>query len=121
MNWYRKDGHVVVEHEGEVDVYTAPRARELYIYLVDSGEYKFILNLEKVEFLDSTGMNVFTGCLKRARAHDGSVYIVCTQERIIKIFRISRLMRVFPIFDSVDEALTGDAEAKLADQRRRVL
>lgn len=106
MNWYRKDGHAVIEIMGEVDVYTAPRLRELFIYLVDHGEYKLILDLEMLEFLDSTGLNVLTGGLKRARAHDGFLHIVCSQERILRIFRVTKLFKVFSIFDTVDEALS---------------
>ena len=67
LNWYRKDGYVVIEHAGEIDVYTAPRMRELYIDLVNKGEYKLVLDLERVEFLDSTGLGVLQGCLKNAR------------------------------------------------------
>lgn len=121
LNYYRKDGYVVVEHMGEIDVYTVPRVRELYIDLVNRGEYRFILNLEMVEFLDSTGLGVFTGCLKRARAHDGSVYVVCTQQRILKIFRITGNYMWFPIFDTVDEALAAspeDVQRRLAVARR---
>jgi anti-sigma B factor antagonist len=110
LDHYRKDGFVIIEHEGEIDVYTAPRARELYIELVNRGEYRLILNLERVEFLDSTGLGVMVGCLKRVRAHDGSVYLVCTQERILKIFRITDLNLNFPIFDTVDEAVTTSPE-----------
>jgi len=46
--------------------------------------------MEKVEFLDSTGLGVLVGGLKRVRAYDGSLDLVCTQERILKIFRINR-------------------------------
>jgi anti-sigma B factor antagonist len=106
LNWYRKDGHVVIEVMGEVDVYTAPRLRELFIDLVNSGEYKFIVNMEMLEFFDSAGLNVLMGGLKRARAHDGSLYVVCTSERILRIFRATGLSKVYPIFDTVEEALT---------------
>ena len=53
--------------------------------------------MENVEFLDSTGLGVLVGGLKRVRAHDGSLRLVCTQERILKIFRITGLTKVFPI------------------------
>jgi anti-sigma B factor antagonist len=104
-NWYRMAGHVVVEVFGSVDVYTAPRLREVFIHLVDIGEYNFIVDLEGVNFLDSTGLGVFVGGLKRARAHDGQMRMVCTQERIIKIFRISsRLDRLFGFYKTIMEA-----------------
>ncbi|NED58366.1 STAS domain-containing protein, partial [Micromonospora aurantiaca] len=70
------------------------------------------VDMEKVEFLDSTGLGVLVGGLKRVRAHDGSLELVCTQERILKIFRITGLTKVFGIHDSI-----ADAEAKRKDAK----
>ena len=119
LDHYSKGGFEVVDVEGEIDVYTAPRLRELLIDLVNHGEYKLILNLERVEFLDSTGMGVLVGGLKRVRAHDGSLYLVLTQERILKIFRITGQNIVFPIFDTVDEAVTTSPEV-IADREKEL-
>src|SRR5215470_1867192 len=96
----------------EIDVYTAPRLRELLIELVNVGHYQLVVNMEKVEFLDSTGLGVLVGGLKRVRAHDGSLDLVCTQERILKIFRITGLTKVFGIHDSVDEAIAARKSEK---------
>jgi anti-sigma B factor antagonist len=93
----------VVVVGGEIDVYTAPKLREQLIDLVSSGQY----HMEGVEFLDSTGLGVLVGGLKRVRAHEGSLRLVCTQERILKIFRITGLTKVFPIHTSVEEAVAA--------------
>ena len=102
-----KDGIEIVDVEGEIDVYTAPRLRELLIELVNKKNYQLVVNMEKVEFLDSTGLGVLVGGLKRVRAHEGSLRLVCNQERILKIFRITGLTKVFPIHTSVDEAVAA--------------
>ena len=112
LDHHSKDGSEVVDVEGEIDVYTAPRLRELLIELVNKGHFRLIVNMEKVEFLDSTGLGVLVGGLKRVRAHDGSLDLVCTQERILKIFRITGLTKVFGIHDTVDEAI----EARKAEK-----
>jgi anti-sigma B factor antagonist len=105
LDHHNRDGIEIVDVEGEIDVYTAPRLRELLIDLVNNGHYQLVVNMEKVEFLDSTGLGVLVGGLKRVRAHDGSLDLVCTQERILKIFRITGLTKVFGIHDTVDEAI----------------
>jgi len=94
----------VVVVGGEIDVYTAPKLREQLIDLVSSGQYHLVVDMEGVEFLDSTGLGVLVGALKRVRAHEGSLLLVCTQERLLKIFRITGLAKVFPIYDSVEAA-----------------
>jgi anti-sigma B factor antagonist len=112
LDHYSKDGIEIVDVEGEIDVYTAPRLRELLIELVNVGNYQIVVNMEKVEFLDSTGLGVLVGGLKRVRAHDGSLDLVCTQERILKIFRITGLTKVFGIHDTVDEAIANRKSEK---------
>lgn len=99
--------HVVVEVVGEIDVYTAPKLREAFIDLVAQGSYQLVIDMEQVEFLDSTGLGVLVGGLKRVRAHDGTLRLVCSQERILKIFRVTGLTKVFPIHASLDDALAA--------------
>src|SRR5579875_2558468 len=105
LGHHTQDGIEVVDVEGEIDVYTAPRLRELLIDLVNKNNYQLVVNMERVEFLDSTGLGVLVGGLKRVRAHDGSLDLVCTQERILKIFRITGLTKVFGIYETVDKAI----------------
>lgn len=100
-------GATVIEVSGEIDVYTAPKLREKLSILIEGGTYRLILDLEGVEFLDSTGLGALIGGLKRVRAHDGSIDIVCTQSRILRIFKITRLNKVFEIYDTAGDALAA--------------
>ena len=103
-------GFTIVAVGGEIDVYSAPKLRERLITLVDSGSYNLIVDMEAVEFLDSTGLGVLVGGLKRVRAHDGWIDLVCTQGRILRIFRITGLSKVFSIYDSVADAVAAHGE-----------
>ena len=95
----------VVVVGGEIDVYTAPKLREQLIDLVSSGQYHLVVDMEGVEFLDSTGLGVLVGGLKRVRTQEGTLHLVCSQERVLKVFRITGLTKVFSIHDTVEEAL----------------
>ncbi|MFW3474119.1 STAS domain-containing protein [Streptomyces microflavus] len=103
----------VVEVGGEIDVYTAPKLREQLVELVNDGSYHLVVDMEGVDFLDSTGLGVLVGGLKRVRAHEGSLRLVCNQERILKIFRITGLTKVFPIHTTVDEAVAATDRGRL--------
>ena len=107
-----RDGFAVLSVRGEVDVYTAPRFRERLIELVSEGKHKIIVDLEGVDFLDSTGLGVLVGGLKRLRSHDGDLLLVCTQSRILKVFEITGLTEIFAIVD-------GDAVPAPADRGGR--
>jgi anti-sigma B factor antagonist len=101
-------GYRVLEVGGEIDVYTAPQLREHLIALVEGGDRRVVVDLARVEFLDSTGLGVLVGALRRLRGVDGELTLVCAQERLLKIFRITGLDRVFTLYESVDAAVGGD-------------
>ena len=102
------DGTTVVAVGGEIDVYTAPKLRDKITELVASGVYDLVIDMEGVEFLDSTGLGVLVGGLKKVRAHEGSLQLVCTQDRLLKIFRITGLAKVFLIHETADAALASN-------------
>ena len=102
-------GSTVIAVSGEIDVYTAPKLREKLVSLAESGSSHLIVDMEGVEFLDSTGLGVLVGGLKRVRAHEGWIDLVCTQGRILRIFRITGLNKVFNIYDTVPAAIAARA------------
>ncbi len=98
---------VVVAVRGEVDIATAPKLREKLVELASQGAQKVVVDLEGVDFLDSTGLGVLIGGMKRLRGLDGDLTLVCTQPRILKVFEITGLNRAFTIHETVDAAVAG--------------
>lgn len=96
--------HAVLEVGGEVDVYTAPRLRERLTELVDAGARHIIVDLGRVDFLDSTGLGVLVGAHKRLRLAGGTFSLVCAKEPLLKVFRITALDQIIPLHDSVETA-----------------
>jgi anti-sigma B factor antagonist len=68
-----------------------------------------IVDLTHVEFLDSTGLGVLVGGMRRLRSVGGDFALVCDQEKLLKIFRITGLDRVFTLHSSVEAASAGMA------------
>ena len=97
------DGRSVIAVGGEIDVYTAPKLRDKITELVNAGHHQLVVDMEQVDFLDSTGLGVLVGGLKKVRAENGSLEIVCAQDRLLKIFRITGLAKVFTIRPSLDD------------------
>src|SRR2546429_6252649 len=93
-------------------MYTAPRLRELLIDLVGNGSYQLVVNLDKVGFLDSTGLGVLIGGLRRGRGHDGSLGLGCTQQRVLKILTIVGLTGVFGIYATLGPAIAAQKERR---------
>ena len=102
-----RDGWAVLAVGGEVDVATAPRLREQLIGLVNQGSHRIVVDLTAVDFLDSTGLGVLVGALKRVRTHDGDLALVCDEPRILKVFEITGLTKVFAMYADVDQAVSA--------------
>jgi anti-anti-sigma factor len=99
--------YTIIEVVGELDVHTVPRLRERLADLIADGNYHLVADLQGVDFLDSTALGVLVGGLKRVHPHDGSFQLVCTHERILKIFRITGLIDVFQIHSSAEGAVSS--------------
>jgi len=95
----------VVNVAGEIDVYTAPVLREELAALIDAEHTQIVVDLTAVPFMDSTGLGVLVGALKKVKTLGGDLRLVIDQEKVLKVFRITALTQVFPIFATLDEAL----------------
>ncbi|HEV2088644.1 MAG TPA: STAS domain-containing protein, partial [Cryptosporangiaceae bacterium] len=87
---------------------TASQLRERLSKLSAEGYSKIVVDMEAVDFLDSSGLGVLIGGLKTARLAGGRFTLVCTQPKILKIFRVTGLEEIFGIHASVDEALAAE-------------
>ncbi len=100
-------GVPVVSVVGEIDVATAPALREHLAVHEEEGVGAVVVDLLGVSFLDSTALGVLVGSFKRVRESGGDLKLVIAEPRILKVFEITDLIRVFPIFSTLDEALQG--------------
>src|ERR1700712_1531022 len=101
------DGHRVVSVRGEVDVDSAPTLRKCLQESMDDQHHDLIVDLSDIAFIDSTGLGVLVAGQNRAGELGGKLSVVCAQERVLKLFRITGLDEVFGIYPSRDQALSA--------------
>ena len=87
---------------GEVDVSSAPALRDGLTELIAKGT-SVVVDLTGVGFLDSTGLGALVAARKAAEDLGVQLPLVCSSERILKLFTITGLDGVFTICGSVDE------------------
>lgn len=92
---------------GEVDLYTAPELKAELAHLIEVGASRVVVDLSSTTYIDSTTLGVLLGALKRLRPNGGELVLVCPERNIRKVFEITSLDRVFPIYDSTDEAFAS--------------
>ena len=102
----------VLQVAGEVDVCTAPMLRERLGELAAKGAVHLIADLGQVDFLDSTGLGVLVGGLRRLREDGGSLALVVSTPRIMRIFQITGLTKALAVRGSAEDAITADPHWK---------
>ena len=99
---------------GEVDLYTAPEFKQQLLELVGRGAKDVVVDLTNTTFIDSTTLGVLVGGVKRLRPNGGQLSLVCSDRNITKIFEITGLDKVFPIYTTRSEAVEQIASADVA-------
>jgi anti-sigma B factor antagonist len=91
------DGKVNVLISGEVDIFTSQRLKDHLYEIVDAHKGDLTIDCANLEYIDSTGLGIFVGTLKKTRQNGGKVIIKNLKDNIRKLFVITGLDRVFEI------------------------
>jgi anti-sigma B factor antagonist len=97
-------GVVIAAIDGAIDLSTVAVLRERLFGLADGGE-PLIVDLNRVSFIDSTGLGVLIGAARRAAEHGATVHAVCSQPQTRKLLWLTGVDRRIPLTATVDGAL----------------
>ena len=91
--------------EERLDAHNSDELKAQLNRLFDSGMKDLLIDLKEVRFIDSSGLGVLVSGFKNASARQGSLKLSGLQSQVKSMFELTRLHRVFDIFQTVDEAL----------------
>jgi len=97
------DRSTVIEAYGEIDIASAGELRAMIDSSCQVGADRLIVDLSGVRFMDSSGLNVLIGTARRLGA--GSFGVVVSRPSIRRIFSVTGIDNLVPVFDSVVEAV----------------
>lgn len=101
-----KSDRSIVNLSGEIDAYTAPQLKEKLIPLSQEKGHIVEVDLENINYMDSTGLGVFINALKSTKEHGSSLKLVNIQERVLRLFKITGLDEIIDL----DTAIRGGNE-----------
>ncbi len=102
---YEKNGVLVVKIEEErLDASTAPDFKKYVLEYISEGKARILLDLGKVDFIDSSGLGAIVTILKRV-SENGDLCICNPTEPVKNMFKLTRMERVFRVFESENEAI----------------
>ena len=103
----RKMGNVnIISLCGRLDASSANDVETKLNSLIDAAQVQLVVNLDKLEYISSSGLRVLLAGLKKVRKQQGDIKLVCLQPNVKKVFDIAGFTQLFDILDS-DETASG--------------
>ena len=96
---------LVLEIEGVMDAEHSSQIKKSFSQVQEEGEKNIVLDLNKVSFIDSTGLGILISLMRHLNEQEGRLQLSGLQDEVKSIFEITRLFRVFEISQSVEQAI----------------
>ncbi len=103
----KNDGDLTIFRlRGSLDLATSPSVRAALTQAATEGKHELIVDLTKLEFLDSTGLGALIGAHRRALENGGKIRLAVGEGQIARLLNITGLIRVFPVYTTLEDALS---------------
>lgn len=86
--------------KGEIDIYTVDAIEQKLLPLTEIKGHTIVVNLQDVNYMDSTGLGLFIKALKVSTKQESNLKLTQLQERITRLFKITGLDEVIQIESS---------------------
>ncbi len=102
----KESGTAVISVVGDIDLYSSPQVRQTILDAVSQKtESRVLINLTGVKYIDSSGVASLVEGLQLARKSQIKFGICGLNKAPRQVLELTRLISVFEVFDSLDEAL----------------
>ncbi len=102
------DPWLVLTVDGELDTFGAPELRNAAVSASSAGQNHIVIDLSRVDFIDSIGLGAIIGVLKRCRQQDGELRVVCGASPVRRVMEMCKLDQAMVVGDDLAEVLRND-------------
>lgn len=96
---------IICNIEGDIDINTAPEAKKVFDKIAHDRQKKILFNMEKVAYVDSSGLATLVAALKGFKGSGGRLKLINLTTKVKSLFEITKLEKLFDIRDSEEDAL----------------
>lgn len=101
-----RDKTAIVYIKGEIDMYNATALKDRVVSIVDDdGPKCLVLDLQQVEYIDSTGLGILIGIRRRMIEAGGEIRLVIVSPRMTRLFDVTGLSKVFGVYKDAEAAI----------------
>lgn len=102
----RKTGtNYIIDVNGEMDLYNSYKLKELVMKMLEKKVERFIINLENVDYIDSSGIGALIYICSTIKKQGNKLVITNIHGSVKKVIELTKLMGYFPIMNSIEEAI----------------
>ncbi|MCL6520151.1 MAG: STAS domain-containing protein [Armatimonadetes bacterium] len=102
----RRAGNVpVIDLKGDVDSYTCIKLRNAIVDLIENGEFRILISMEGVQYIDSAGLGTLIGGLRRTGERNGGMALIGANTQVKKVLSITGLTKVLDLYDNEADAI----------------
>jgi anti-sigma B factor antagonist len=98
-------GHKVLVLSGEIDAYTAPLFKQAVTEILNGDEQHLIMDLQNLNYMDSSGFTILVSAVKRVSPHGGTVNLVGCKLHMDRILRLTKLSSMILLHQNIDDAI----------------
>ncbi|MGB8324240.1 MAG: STAS domain-containing protein [Candidatus Acidiferrum sp.] len=103
------EGWTILDVSGDIDLAHSPAMRKVLLGEIREKRIKkVILNLGAVRYIDSSGIASLVEGLKASRDQGSRLILYGLSKTVREVMELSRLQRIFEIYDSEEQALSSD-------------
>lgn len=104
MEVHEKNGITTITTDERLDAVVAPQLKDMVKRLAEQQKMKLVIDLAQTRFIDSSGCGALVASLRALLKNDGDMKIARPSPQAKTLFQLTRLHRVFEIFDDVEGA-----------------
>jgi anti-sigma B factor antagonist len=107
INQEQKNDVMICKIEGEINLNTSPELRKIFDTTINKNIKKVLVDFSQVGYIDSSGLATLIELFQRLKKIDGKLRICDMQDKVKNVFEITKLHKLFEIYDSQEMALEG--------------
>jgi anti-sigma B factor antagonist len=102
-----KSGISIFRMAGDIDINSSPEVKKSFDRAVSEKKEKIVINLKDVGYVDSSGLATLVEVLKNLRTYGGKLKLSNLSPKVMGLFEITKLDKLFDIVDEEDKALVS--------------
>ena len=114
-----KNSIKILKLKGYLDAYTSLQLEQMFRDLINSGNFKFVVNMKDLSYISSAGFGVFMAFVDETRENKGDIKFSCLSEKIDEIFDLLGFKHIFEVYKSDEEAIKSFEKVRSRDAKKR--